>query len=260
MSATTVDPRIRQRRMEVARAAGRRRLRRVIMVVALLTTVVLVWLTVHSSLLGVRSVAVIGSAHTSSAEIIGAAAIGSDRPLIEVDSSEVEARVARLAWVDEVRVERRWPTTLRITVTERSAVAVALGDDGVARLVDRRGRVLDRVTDAPALVRVSGPVAAGSPGDELPPAARLALEVAARLPPSLANNVSGVSWASSGAAGLSLVNDNRQVLLGDAAHLGDALVALISMLERPDLPAGMIDLRVPSSPVIRPNATTLGEP
>jgi cell division protein FtsQ len=251
MNATMLDPRIRQRRIEVARAAGRRRLHRLITAMALVVAAAVAWAAVHSSLLGVRSVHVVAGAHTSQQDIERAAGLASGRALIDVDTSDIAARVARLPWVDTVHVERDWPSAVRIAVTERTAVASAVGADGKARLLDRTGRVLAVVDDHPPLVRLEGPVPPGSPGQALPPAARLALEVSARLPASLAGQVTALRWATTGAASLTLADRGRQVLLPGSAQLGDALVALIALLQRDDLPPGTIDVRVPSSPVIR---------
>lgn len=85
---------------------------------------VLVWLVYFSSVLGVQQVDVEGTRLLDDAEVEAAAAVEPGAALARLDLDAIGARVEELDPVASVAVERRWPTGLAITVTERRAVAV----------------------------------------------------------------------------------------------------------------------------------------
>jgi cell division protein FtsQ len=74
---------------------------------------------------------------------------------VSADLSNIQDRIVELAWIDQAMVARRWPSRLRITVTEQVPAAI-WGERG---LLNVRGELF--VTDAkhiPAeLPRLSGP-------------------------------------------------------------------------------------------------------
>jgi cell division protein FtsQ len=74
---------------------------------------------------------------------------------VSADLSGIQQRIVRLPWIDQAMVARRWPSQLRITVTEQVPAAI-WGERG---LLNVRGELF--VTDArhiPAeLPRLSGP-------------------------------------------------------------------------------------------------------
>ena len=119
----------------------------------------LAWLVYGTSVLGVRSVEVAGAQSLGVAEIRAAAAVPDRLPLARVDLDEVEARVRGLAPVDRVTVSRGWPSTLRIEVVERVAVAAVPAGDQFT-LIDDAGVPFRTVAAAPAglpLARLATP-------------------------------------------------------------------------------------------------------
>jgi cell division protein FtsQ len=84
--------------------------------------------------------------------------------LLSLDPEAVKARVEGLDWVDEARVRRLWPSTLRVEVKRREAYA-RWQEDGVVSVIDVNGERLlaDRAadyTDLPLVVgRGAGPAA-----------------------------------------------------------------------------------------------------
>ena len=74
---------------------------------------------------------------------------------VSADLSDIQQRIVQLPWIDQAMVARRWPSQLRITVTEQVPAAI-WGERG---LLNVRGELF--VTDArhiPAeLPRLSGP-------------------------------------------------------------------------------------------------------
>jgi cell division septal protein FtsQ len=141
-------------------------------------------------------------------------------------------------------------------------VAATAAADGTWRFVDRHGRVLFTATKLISGVpTVDGPVNPGAPGSSLPPASQLAYEAIARVPPALAGKVAGAAWNGDGSTSLTL-SSGREVLLPPADRLGDAFVALATVLASPKTGTGIIDLRAPNAPAIQPAApaTTLAVP
>jgi cell division protein FtsQ len=75
--------------------------------------------------------------------------------LLSADLDAIQGAVEALPWVDRARVQRLWPNSLRVTVTEQSPAA-RWGDAG---LINTRGELFVReATHVPAeLPRLSGP-------------------------------------------------------------------------------------------------------
>lgn len=245
-----MDPRIRERRVAVRRDEGRRRLR------ALLATsgaVVLVGLAVgvtRSPLLDVDEVRVAGAAHTTHDEIVRAGGLAGQPQLADVEPADVADRLARLPWVEEAEVVRHWPGDVAITVVERTAVATMPAEAGGWSLVDRTGRVLEIVPEAPAgLVQVAAPPAP-APGQEVAEVARDSLAVLDALPPSLSDKVNGVTVHDDATLDLHAVG-LPVIRFGPPTQIRPKLVALATLVARTDLRGvDAIDVRVPTAPVL----------
>jgi cell division protein FtsQ len=119
----------------------------------------LAWVVYGTPVLGVRSVEVAGAQVLDPAQVRAAAGVPDRLPLARVDLGDVEARVRRLAPVDRVTVSRSWPSTLRIEVVERVAVAAVPAGDQFS-LIDGHGVPFRTVAEAPAglpLARLATP-------------------------------------------------------------------------------------------------------
>lgn len=71
---------------------------------------------------------------------------------------KVRARVESLDWVEGARVSRLWPSTIRVTVKRREAIAV-WQENQTLTVIDRAGERVhnERPGDNPDLIRVVGP-------------------------------------------------------------------------------------------------------
>lgn len=242
-------PRMRARRAEVARGVTRRRLRRVKAVLAVVCAVVWALVALRSPLLDVDRVQVVGAERVPVAEVRRAAGEGPGTPMVEVDLGAARARVADLPWVDEVRVTRLWPGTVRVVVTERHEIATVEHEDGWA-LLDRHGRVLEVVAARPDLAALPGERDA-APGATLGAEDRRALAVLGSLPSELRQLTEGTD---DGPDGLELVlDDGFRVVLGDGRDLAtkaDAALAVRDHAGAPGEAGCRIDVRVPTAPVL----------
>ena len=225
-----MDPRVKARRVEVARDRGRRRRRRlVVLVLAVVVAGGAVGVT-QSPLLDVDRVGVSGGTHATDAAVRSAAGIRIGRSMISVDPVAAQHRVEALPWVAEARVTRRWPASVHVVVTERVPVAVA-GSDAGAVLVDRTGAVLGAAGDVDNLpvIPIAHPPAAG---DRLAPRARALVSMLDRLPPALGKQVTKALVRSDG-LGL-VLNDGVRVHLGDGTRLAAKSDAVLVLLDQAD--------------------------
>ena len=128
-----MDPRLRQRRIEVRRQEGRRRLRRLLIALGVLAMLTLLWALTYSSLVDVDHVVVSGAAHTTEADVRAAAAIGQGQPMAYLDTRAAAHRIEALPWVASASVRRDLPGTVRIDVVERVPVVATPVERGRLR-------------------------------------------------------------------------------------------------------------------------------
>lgn len=244
-----IDPRIRERRIEVIREAGRKRLRITLVVASAIVVVGLVFLAVHSPLLNVDHVRVAGARHESVSDIEAAARVHLGDPLLFVDTGAIARRIERLPWVDRARVRRDFPGTVRITVTEYVPTAYVRAPGGRAMLVASTGRVIAASKTIPegGAVEIRGERAVPAVGSTISPPG--AANLVHALPARLAADVSAVDVGNVFALEL---RSGGQVRLGTLGNLGAKGAAALAVLDHLD-GAGFtyIDVSAPSAPVSR---------
>ncbi len=131
-SATTVVP---------APPAHRRSSRWKVLFVGLLVAGVLgtaAWILLGSRLLVVRHIDVVGERLVPRDRVLAVARVRLGEPLVRLDTGVVRDRVEAVQEVESARVERHWPATVRIVVTERRPV-VAVQHDNRFLQIDRYG-------------------------------------------------------------------------------------------------------------------------
>ncbi|MFI1988032.1 cell division protein FtsQ/DivIB [Actinoplanes sp. NPDC020271] len=200
------------------------------------------WVVYGTAVFGVKTVEVIGTQTVDPAQVRAAAAVPEQRPLARVDLDQVGARVRGLAAIDKVTVTRSWPSTVRIEVVERVAVAaVPLG--GQFTLIDDSGVPFRQVAAAPAgvpLARLTSP----GPGDANTGSA---LKVLAALSDELREQLAAVSVTSPVAIRLEL-RDKRVVIWGDDTESPLKSEVATALLKRK---ATEIDVSAPKIVTIR---------
>jgi cell division protein FtsQ len=172
----------------------------------------LAWMVYSTSVFGVSRVQVTGTEILSPLEVQDAAAVRPGTPLARVDLDEVRRRVAALAPVERADVAREWPSTLRIAVVERTAVA-AVPTGRQFLLLDANGVAFHTVDVRPpdlAEVRL------GHPGSE-DSTTRAALRVLASLTPQLREQLVRIDADAPARIRLEL-RGSRTVVWGDATE------------------------------------------
>jgi cell division protein FtsQ len=215
------------------------------------------WTTTRSALLDVDHVAVSGGSLVTPAEATTGARLRRGQPMVSVDIAAAERRLRRLPWVDTAAVERAFPNTVRIHLTERVAVAAAARPSGGWVLLDRGGRVLAEraamTSRAGELPQVIGAGGTPAPGESLD-TARPALDVVAALPDAVRRQIQSVTLEGEA---VTLHMGAREIRIGPPTQLAAKVAALGVLLERVgDRSVAVLDVRVPQAPVVVPIAST----
>lgn len=174
-------------------------------------------------------------------EVVAAVQVAPDTPLLQIDTSAVADRVASIRRVSSVRVQREYPSTLRVTISERVALAVKDFPDG-PHLFDRDG--VDFATEPPPPSLPYLDVEHPGPND---PPTRAALEVLTALQPDIAAQVARVAAPSVASVTLTLT-DGRTVVWGTTDRTDEKAQKLIALLTRP---GRTIDLSSPDLPTVK---------
>lgn len=225
------------------RLAGRRRRWRALVLTALALLVLAGagWVVYFSGLVAVEDVEVRGNRTLGDARVERTAAVGTGAPLARVDLDAIRARVESIASVRRAEVSRAWPRTVRISVTERTPLAVIDLGQGL-RAIDSEGVLFRSYQTRPArlpLVRTEP----GLSGEALVEAGR----VVSALPDRVARKVDRVDVASVDDIALVLKN-GRRVVWGSADQSDQKAEVLAVLLTRP---AEQIDVSVPGRPTTR---------
>lgn len=222
------SPRIQAKAQAVRSGRRRRRLHGLLVALAVLLPLAgLAWVVLLSPWLAVERVQVSGTGRLTADEVVAAAAVEPGTPLARLDAGDVVDRVRTLAPVQEVRVAREWPTTLRLEVTERTAVAAVPRAKGV-QLVDAEGVVFADEPAAPAGVPTLD-VARPARDD---PATVAALAVRAELPADLAAQVAVLRATTPSDVEL-VLTDGRTVVWGEPGRADTKAAALAALLTMP---------------------------
>ncbi len=251
-----MDPRIHRRRVEVRRDEGRRRLRLLLIGLAVVAAAVGAYGITRSPLLDLDDMVVRGVTQLAPQDVERAAGLSGRSAMVDLDEPTIARRVETLPWVAEASVTKQWPGTVRIDIVERVPVAAVTtpappGSPARWALADVSGQVVEvKPSPAAGLVHIVTASPPGQPGSSLAPATRAAVALAASLRPPLEGRVGRVTIGASGDLELTL-DDRVPVRFGSAAESDRKLVALATLVDRVDLKtAQMIDVRVPSAPVL----------
>jgi cell division protein FtsQ len=192
-------------------------------------------------IMSARAIVVSGLDVVTEQEVDDAAAVKLGTPLLQINTDVVAERVATIRRVASCRVQREYPSTLRITVVERTPVVVKDYADG-PHLFDRDG--VDIVT-APSptglpYLDTDNP----SPSD---PPTKAALAVLLSLRPEVAGQVARIAAPSVASITLTLV-DGRVVVWGTNDRTEQKAEKLAALLTQP---GRTFDVSSPDLPTVK---------
>lgn len=174
--------------------------------------------------LRVSDITVSGSEHTPEELIVEATGVSPGDNLVRVDTGAAALGVADQPWVRSATVNRNWPSTLEVVVTERRAVMFSLESDG-HHLIDEKG--VPFVIDAPP----EGAVEITGDRREDPETLSGIAEVLESMPEHVRGMMKAVDAPGPHALTL-LLHDGRTVFWGSSGDNHDKSLALEVVLQR----------------------------
>ncbi len=243
-----IEPRMRERRVAVKRAQGRRRLKRVLLIVGIVVIVVGGLAVLGSPLFAVRedNVEIYGAVYSRGEEFDAVVDDAVGTPVLRVDTTQLEDDLEAIPWIEQAQVTTQFPYGLTIDVRERAAVSTYQGPDGRFRVLDRDGRVLDVIEDGYpyAYVLIGGPDAVDlEPGEFAPQGYAAASELAKNLTSSVRGNVVRIEVFSDGSRLELQLDDGSTIFFGEARDILAKLVRLEAVLANgEEREPGLIDV------------------
>ena len=229
-----IEPRIRQRRIGVRRAAGRRRLRWVA-IAAAVVLVLVGGLVVVGSVFTIDSVRVSGAVYTDAEVLDGVVDDLRGAAILRADTGAAEERLEAIPWVESARVRTDFPDGATIEIRERTPLVTMQGVDGLFRVLDREGRVLDSIEGQPvAMVLIAGPGTLDvEPGAFAPIGHVAAASLVTKLTPNIRGRVEAILVTPDG-SDLRLIIDNAEnpsieVEFGSALGDNDQIEKLVRL-------------------------------
>jgi cell division protein FtsQ len=188
-----------------------------------------------------RSIIVTGIGTVSREEVLDAAQVRVGTPLLQINTDTVADRVAAIRRVASARVQRQYPSALRITVIERVPLVVKDFPDG-PHLYDRDGVDFATAPPPPALpyLDVENP----GPSD---PATKAALAVLTALRPEVVAQVGRIAAPSVASITLRLT-DGRTVIWGTNERTEEKAEKLGALLTQP---GRVYDVSSPDLPTVK---------
>ncbi|NLG54717.1 MAG: FtsQ-type POTRA domain-containing protein [Rhodococcus sp.] len=209
-----------------------------IVVAVVVGLVAAAWFT---PMLGVRTIEVIGTEQISEQEITAALDIPLSQPLPRVDTAAAAERVAAIARVESARVQRIYPSTVRVTVVERVAMVFIDGPDGT-HLLDKEGVDFAVEPPPPGLPRLV--TASPGWGD---PATAAALEILQAMPQQLREQVAEIIATSISDVAMTM-HDGRMLMWGGVDHSSRKGAVALPLLTQP---GQIYDVSSPDLPTVR---------
>ena len=188
-----------------------------------------------------RSIIVTGIGAVTRDEVLDVAHVRLGTPLLQINTDGVADRVAAIRRVASARVQRDYPSALRIIIVERIPLVVKDFPDG-PHLFDRDGVDFATAPPPPALpyIDVDNP----GPTD---PATKAALAVLTALRPEVVAQVGRIAAPSVASITLTLA-DGRTVIWGTNERTEEKAQKLAALLTRP---GRTYDVSSPDLPTVR---------
>jgi cell division protein FtsQ len=188
-----------------------------------------------------RSIIVTGIGAVTRDQVLDAAQVRLGTPLLQINTDQVADRVAAIRRVASARVQRQYPSALRVTIVERVPVVVKEFPDG-PHLYDRDGVDFATAPPPPALPYID----VGNPGPTDPPT-KAALAVLLALRPEIVAQVGRIAAPSVASITLTLT-DGRTVIWGTNERTEEKAEKLAALLTQP---GRIYDVSSPDLPTVK---------
>jgi cell division protein FtsQ len=202
--------------------------------------------------LRLETVEVKGRAHTPKSVILAASELTLGAPMLTISLADLHERLSTIGWIDEVAIERRMPSTIRIVLTERVPMALLQTEAG-HRVIDRTGTVISGADPSVFghLTVVAGTSAALNAGPILN---------ILQTEPELFADVWAVTFQSERRWDVHLRNGIRVRLPETDPRTAWSRLAIIDHSKKiTNRDLAVIDMRVPDQMVVEPNIPVRGK-
>ena len=242
-----IEPRMRERRVAVKRAQGRKRLKWFLLAAALVIVVVGTLAVLGSGLFAIREdqVFLTGNVYADPEQVQAVVDDLVGTPVLVADTQAAERRLEAIPWIETARVRTDFPHGVSIEIRERKAIATYQGPDRQFRVLDRFGRVLDVIDNYPfAYVLLGGPDPVDLDAGEFAPYGyAAAADLGKNLTGSIRGRVELIEVMADGSRLVMHLDDGVEVRFGEARDLLVKLVRLETVLSSGAVPdAGVIDV------------------
>ncbi len=228
----------------------------------------------NSGVFTVRQVTVSGVSHITAEEMTELAAVPEGTTLLNVDANGITSRLTSNPWVQSASVDRAFPDTLNLNVTERTISAVVSVTVDESNTVERWALASDGMwlTELPDQNSAEGQALPASvyedaanaleitdiPYGSSPEAGKYcnnanvenALSIIDGMTTELANQIKSVSAASSNSTTLTLDN-GVEIAFGDSQDIRDKERVCLELLQEHEGKISYINVRVVNKPVWR---------
>ncbi|WP_084727765.1 cell division protein FtsQ/DivIB [Rhodococcoides yunnanense] len=229
-------------REEERRRVARSRRRAGLIAAAVVAVIVGGFAAVYfTPLLSVRTIEVEGNSTVPTEEILADLAIPMGERLVRVDAGSAAQRVAGIPALASVRVQRQYPSTVRVTVVERVAIVFVDKPDGT-HLIDADAVDFAVAPPPPGVVRLV--VDSPGPGD---PVTESALAVLTSLPDVLRGQVGEIRASSISDVSL-LLTDGRTLVWGNNENSERKSAVALALLSQP---GQILDVSSPDLPTTK---------
>jgi len=244
----TMDPRLKERRRQVAEDRARRsitRLLRILVTIAVLG--VAVWL-VFSPYLSIAEVRTAGIHQSATNRILVEAGVVAGAPMALMRIAAVEAQLEEDPWIADARVDRHWPDTVIVRIDERVPEAWVETSAGWSRRAGDGVAVPSGEQPDSSLPWVRLTAVSGAEAESSPPVLG-AIEFVASLPQDLQG---GALVKAAGDGELWAQVAGYQVRLGRPVEMRAKALSLTALLRESPPHNKIITLIAPTHPALTP--------
>jgi len=252
-SSVILDPKIAERRKLVHEQYSKRRRNRLVAVVALALVFAVAVGVLYSPLFSAQTVVIKGAGRNYWNSIMQASGLNTHPPLIEINARSVDSRVESLPYLAHATLQRKWPSTVVLTVTERVPVAIIRYASGQWATVSSTGRIIALQSLAPQNLPIiySSNYHSGSVGSQVGSGFSTALSVATAIKRDGVGNVQEIRLTNEGEVQLILAHPKVTVELGGARHVRAKLEVVETLISSNLLnQGGVVNVSSPSMPVL----------
>ncbi|MBQ9690653.1 MAG: FtsQ-type POTRA domain-containing protein [Eggerthellaceae bacterium] len=126
-----------QRRQPLSHAPKRKSILVPVMIVCACLVAVVYGTLYFSNVFAVHEVDVEGVEHLTAEEMTALTSVPADTTLLRIDKSAIKERILKDAWVQDVKIKKRYPSTLVLDILERKMAATVeiYAADGIAKQI-----------------------------------------------------------------------------------------------------------------------------